>query len=54
MELKQYIKCLEDEFELDAKPERAKAQKAYMRDQFEFYGLISAERRSLQKPFLTK
>ena len=32
-------------------PKIALEQKAYMRNQFEFYGLKATERRKIQKPF---
>ena len=35
-----------------ADPDRAAQQKAYMRGQFEFYGLASKTRRDVQKPFV--
>jgi len=52
--LKEYINTLKIEFEINANPEIAIQQKAYMRNQFEFYGLKSKERRDIQKPFMLK
>lgn len=51
---KQYIEELEAAFSSMANDEIAKGQKAYMRDQFEFLGLKSDTRKSLQKEFLIK
>ena len=49
----EYVKNLEIEFKKNANETNANGQKAYMRHQFEFYGLKAAKRRELQKPFLT-
>lgn len=49
-----YITVLKEEFEKQQNLEVAEAQKAYMRHQFEFFGLKSAQRREIQKPFLVK
>lgn len=49
-----FIKSLEQEFERNSNAKIAAGQKAYMRNQFEFYGLKSPLRRELQKPFLVK
>ena len=51
--LKAFINVLEIEFLKNAKPGIALEQKAYMRNQLEYYGLKSGERREIQKPFLT-
>lgn len=48
------IKILEEEFIRASDPVIAAGQKAYMRDQFEYYGIKSPERRVIQKPFLIK
>lgn len=50
----EYIGLLESEFLLNANPTIAVMQKAYMRNQFEFYGIRSPQRKSLQRPFLVK
>ncbi|SDW50798.1 DNA-7-methylguanine glycosylase [Lutibacter oricola] len=50
----EFIKTLEFEFQKNENPKVAKQQKSYLRDQFEFYGLKSPERREVQKPFLIK
>jgi 3-methyladenine DNA glycosylase AlkD len=49
-----FIKTLETEFAQHANPKIALEQKAYMRNQFEFYGIKSNERREIQKPFFIK
>ncbi len=49
-----FIHTLEIELSSEANKETALKQKAYMRNQFEFYGLTSPTRRVLQKPFLVK
>ncbi len=49
-----YILALEREFHKNANPLIAAGHKAYLRDQFEFFGMTSPERREIQKPFLTK
>jgi 3-methyladenine DNA glycosylase AlkD len=50
----EYIKTLEIEFEKKKDPTIASEQKAYMRNQFEFYGIKSTARREIQKPFMAK
>ena len=52
--INEYIHALEAEFVKAGNPQIALEQKAYMRNQFEFYGLKAATRRSVQKPFLMK
>jgi 3-methyladenine DNA glycosylase AlkD len=52
--MKNFIDTLESEFELNADAKIAKQQKAYLRDQFEFYGMKTPVRRAIQKPFLVK
>jgi 3-methyladenine DNA glycosylase AlkD len=49
-----FVKNLEIEFKKNADKTNANGQKAYMRHQFEFYGIKAAKRREIQKPFLTK
>jgi len=49
-----FIKALRSEFEAYADPDIAKQQKAYLRDQFLFYGIKTPVRRAMQKPFLAK
>ncbi|PCJ96545.1 MAG: DNA alkylation repair protein [Flavobacteriaceae bacterium] len=50
----EYINALELEFESQANVKRAMQQKAYLRGQFEYYGLTTTERREIQKPFFIK
>lgn len=52
--MEDYIISLEQEFHSYADSERAEKQKAYMRGQFDYYGLTSPIRREIQKPFLVK
>lgn len=47
-----FISTLESEFKAHANLEIAKQQKEYLRDQFDFYGIKTPTRRSIQKPFL--
>ncbi len=49
-----FLKTLEQEFEANADHKIAEGQKAYMRHQFDFYGIKATKRRELQKPFLVK
>lgn len=49
-----YLKTLQSEFESHANPKIAAEQKAYLRNQFEFFGIKTTHRRELYKPFLTK
>jgi len=52
--MQDFIKALESEFILASNPDIAKEQKAYLRDQFEFYGIKTPERRKITKPFLIR
>ena len=52
--MKEFIKILEIEFEKNANPEIAIGQKAYMKNNFDFYGIKTPDRRKIQKPFLVK
>lgn len=45
-----FLNTLEKEFNNHSDPMIAEAQKAYMRNQFEFYGLTANQRRIIQKP----
>ena len=47
-----YIDTLSIELEKNQNLETAAKQKAYMRNQFEFYGIKTPERRKIQQPFL--
>ena len=49
-----FINTLETELEKNANPKIASEQKAYMRNQFAFYGIKTTERREIQKPFFIK
>lgn len=50
----EFIQTLEQEFLQYGNPQIASEQKAYMRDQFEFFGIKTPDRRRIQKPFLVK
>src|SRR5690625_7289282 len=52
--MKAYVESLEAEFKDNQNPKFALEQKAYMRNQFEFYGIKTPIRREIQKPFLDK
>ena len=48
----EFIKHLKLEFEKNANPQIASGQKSYMKNQFDFYGIKTTERRIIQKPFM--
>ena len=50
MEKIAFINSLEKEFNNHSNQIVAKSQKAYMRNQFDFYGLTASLRREIQKP----
>jgi len=50
----EFIETLSAEFSAAANEKRAAKQKQYMRQQFDYFGLTSEERRNAQKPFLVK
>ena len=52
--MNEYIEALRLEFEAYADPKIAAEQRAYLRDQFLFYGIKTPVRRAMQKPFLVK
>ena len=52
--MKDYIDTLEIELKKKENSKVALKQKEYVRNQFEFYGLKTAERRETQKPFFIK
>lgn len=52
--MKEFIKTLETELKKNSNTQTALKQKAYLRNQFEFYGLTAAKRREIQKPFFIK
>ncbi len=49
-----YLDTLQTEFQLNANSTIAEKQKAYMRNQFEYFGMTAGERREITKPFLVK
>lgn len=49
-----FVSILEDELKAKSNSSIALKQKAYMRDQFEYFGIKTTERREIQKPFLVK
>lgn len=53
-EILEYIEALSFEFNKNANPERAAQQNAYLQNKFECYGLKTAQRREIQKPFLIR
>ncbi|MFY0625108.1 MAG: DNA alkylation repair protein [Reichenbachiella sp.] len=53
-ELEDYLEQLAMEFKRSENPDVASQQKAYMRGQFEYFGLKSPDRREVEKPFLIK
>lgn len=46
------INDIEKTFSENSDPERAKKMAAYMRNQFDFYGLMADKRRALSKPYI--
>ena len=52
--MNEFILTLELELKRNANTKIAVAQKAYMRNQFEFYGIKTPLRHEIQKPFLAK
>ncbi len=52
--MNEFLQTLELELKRNSNVIIAKEQKAYMRNQFEFYGIKSPLRREIQKPFLAK
>lgn len=52
--MSEWIDLLQVEFSVHANPQKALLQKAYLKNQFEFFGLTAPERREIQKPFLAK
>ena len=49
-----FINSLEQKFNKQSNHIVSKSQKAYMRNQFDFYGLTAIQRREIQKPILKK
>ena len=54
MKIEEYINTIKTEFRDKADGKNALAQKAYMRNQFEYYGIKSVLRREIQKPFFIR
>lgn len=52
--VQEFVETLTVEFSKYANEKIAAQQKAYMRDQFEYYGIKTPLRREIQKPFLNK
>ena len=52
--MKLFLETLQTEFEENANPKVALQQKAYMKNQFEYYGIKTPKRREISKPFLEK
>lgn len=52
--MEDFIETLEMELQKNADPKIAAEQKAYMRNQFEYYGIKATGRREILKPFLAK
>lgn len=52
--MKDYLATLQLELETHGDPKIASEQKAYLRNQFLFYGIKTPVRRDMQKPFLAK
>ncbi len=52
--MSEFVQTLVLELKRNSNTKIAKEQKAYMRNQFEFYGIKSSLRREIQKPFLAK
>ena len=52
--MQDYLRTLTSAFRENADAINARSQKAYMRNQFEFYGMTSPIRRKVQKPWLQK
>lgn len=51
---KEYIESLLEEMEERSNLERAAKMKAYMRDKFEFFGIMATERKEIAKPYFLK
>jgi|TARA_R110002096_G_scaffold238513_4_gene429954 3-methyladenine DNA glycosylase AlkD len=50
----EYIAVLEQEFCRNANSKLALQQRAYLRNQFQFFGISTQQRRAIQRPFLLK
>ena len=49
-----FVSVLQEEFKNNSDAQIAIKQKAYLRNQFEFFGIKTTERREITKPFLVK
>ena len=49
-----YLDALTSEYQSIANPKTAATQSAYMRNQFQFFGIKAPDRRQVEKPFLVK
>lgn len=49
-----YLETLEKEFQNNVNKEIAIKQMAYMKNHFEFFGIMTTERKQITKPFLVK
>lgn len=52
--MQNYLDALQNEFQNNSNAEIAQQQKAYMRNQFEYFGFSAPQRRIMTKPFLGK
>ena len=50
---KHYLEKLITIFEKNANPEKAVPMKKYMKDKFEFFGIMSKERKEIIKNFIS-
>ncbi|GAB3017518.1 DNA alkylation repair protein [Cyclobacterium sediminis] len=50
----EYLAVLEQEFSRNANSKLALQQRAYLRNQFQFFGISTQQRRAIQRPFLLK
>ena len=54
METIAFLNSLEKEFKNNSNHIIAKSQKAYMRNQFDFYGIVASKRKEIEKPLFKK
>lgn len=52
--MSEFIETLETEFKKNSNSKIALEQKAYLKNQFDFYGIKTTKRREIQKPFFIK
>ena len=53
-DVKDFLHTLESEFQAQADPDIAAAQKAYLKDQLDAFGIKTPDRRAIQKPYLVR